>query len=63
VLVLSHFGGRGKTSGLEVGQMTTRAATLFHIRSSKVKKIVQYFNREHAFADLGLASETGSAHP
>jgi ketosteroid isomerase-like protein len=60
VLVLSHFGGRGKTSGLEVGRVTTKAATLFHIRRGKVTGIVQYFDRDHALANLGLDPETGS---
>ena len=60
VLVLSHFGGRGKTSGVEVGRMTTKAATLFHVRGGKVTRIVQYFDRDHALADLGLAPETDS---
>jgi ketosteroid isomerase-like protein len=55
VLVLSHFSARGKTSGLEVGQMQTQAATVFHVHSGQVTRIVQYFDRERALADLGLA--------
>jgi hypothetical protein len=35
VLVLTHRSGRGKTSGLELGQLRTGAATLFHIRRDK----------------------------
>jgi ketosteroid isomerase-like protein len=60
VLVLLRFSGRGKTSGLEVGQMRSKGANLFHIRDGKVTKSVFYFNRERAFADLGLDSDTGS---
>ena len=55
VLVLVHQGGRGKTSGLELGQMATREATLFHIRDRKVVRLVLYWNYERAAADLGLA--------
>jgi ketosteroid isomerase-like protein len=51
VLVLGHIGGRGKTSGLEVGQ---RVAELFHIRDGKVTRLVTYWERERAFSDLGL---------
>ena len=57
VLVLHHWGGRGKTSGLEVTQMTAKAATVFHIRDGKVTRLVIYFDRERAFAALGLASD------
>jgi ketosteroid isomerase-like protein len=54
VLVLSHFSGRAKTSGLEVGQ---KGAELFHIRDGKVTRLVTYWERERALADLGLAPE------
>jgi ketosteroid isomerase-like protein len=60
VLVLAHWTGRGKTSGLELRQMRTSAATLFHIRDDKVTRIVGYFARERALADLGLDPETRS---
>ena len=57
VLVLSRYSGRGKTSGLELGQMGAKGATLFHIRDGKVTRFVGYWDRERALADLGLATE------
>jgi ketosteroid isomerase-like protein len=60
VLVLHHWSGRGKTSGLEVGQMRAQAAVLFHVRDGKVTRLVGFFDRERALADLGLPSEAGS---
>jgi ketosteroid isomerase-like protein len=60
VLVLVHHSGRGKTSGLEVRQMRSQGAYLFHIRDDKVTKFVRYFDRARALADLGLAPEAGS---
>jgi SnoaL-like protein len=58
VLVLGHFGGRGKTSGLELGQMGSKAATaVFDVRGGKVTRLVLWFDRERALADLGLPPE------
>ena len=60
VLVLVHLSGRGKTSGLDLGQMPTKGAHLFHLRGGQVTRFVHYLDRERALADLGLANETGS---
>ena len=57
VLVLVRRSGRGKTSGLELGQVRTLGASLFHVRDGLVIRYVTYFDRERAFADLGLASD------
>jgi ketosteroid isomerase-like protein len=60
VLVLISFSGRGKTSGVDLDQMQTKGANLFHLRDGKVTRFVYYMDRERALADLGLASETGT---
>ena len=57
VLALVLYSGRGKTSGLELGQLRTRGAGLFHIRDGKVTRFVGYWDRERALADLGLVRE------
>ena len=54
VLVLIHHRGRGKTSGLELGQMQQKIAALYHIREGKVTRFVTYWDRDRALADLGL---------
>jgi 2-(1,2-epoxy-1,2-dihydrophenyl)acetyl-CoA isomerase len=61
VLVLIRFSARGKTSGVELGQIRTKSANLFEVREGKVTRFVQYLDRERAFADLGLAAPPGSA--
>jgi ketosteroid isomerase-like protein len=60
VLVLVHFTARGKTSGLELGQMRAKGAELFHIRGGKVTRAVAYWDRGRALADLARAPEAGS---
>jgi ketosteroid isomerase-like protein len=60
VLVLIRYSGRGKRSGLELDQMRAKGATLYNVRGGKVTRIVTYFDRERAFADLDLAPEAGS---
>jgi ketosteroid isomerase-like protein len=57
VLGLLNWGGRGKTSGVELGQIRSRGASIFHIRRGKVTRLVAYLDRERALADLGLAPE------
>lgn len=62
VLVLFRFSAHGKASGLEVGQVGTKGASLFHLRGGKVMRLVQYLDRERALAELGLAPEAGAQH-
>jgi hypothetical protein len=54
VLVLHRFSARGKKSGLALGQIQTKGATLFEIRRGEVTTLVLYFHRDCALADLGL---------
>lgn len=61
VLVRVRNSGRGKVSGLELGEMNEGGANLFHIRDGKVTRLVLYTDHEHALGDLGLAPEADSA--
>jgi ketosteroid isomerase-like protein len=54
VLVLLRYLGRGKASGLDVGQMHAKGAHVVHFREGKVATLVRYLDRDHALADLGL---------
>jgi ketosteroid isomerase-like protein len=51
VLVLVRLRGRGKTTGVEVHN---RGANLFHVREGKVTRLVLYWDRDRALADLGV---------
>jgi hypothetical protein len=54
ILVFAHFSGRGRTSGLEVDQVSARGANLFHVRGGRVARLVLYWDRDRALAELGL---------
>jgi ketosteroid isomerase-like protein len=51
VLVLGRVIGRGARSGVEIVQ---RRAGLFHVRDGKLTRLVLYWDRERALAELGL---------
>jgi hypothetical protein len=57
VLVLGHYMGRGKRSGVELGQITRKMAAVVYIQDARVRRLVNYSERDRAFADLGLAPE------
>jgi hypothetical protein len=51
-------GWRGKTSGLEVGQMWTKGASGFDIDATKVTRLTVYTDHERSLADLGPPERT-----
>ena len=55
VLVPTRNTGRGHASGVELGEMKTKGANLFQIRGGRVTRLALYWNRERAYADLGLS--------
>ena len=55
ILVFCQAFGRGKTSGVDVGQLTNEGANLFEVRDGNVTRLVIYWDRKQALADLGLA--------
>ena len=60
VLVLFDYSGRGKASGLELGQIRASGAHLVYVRGGKVTTSVFYFDRKRALAELGLPPEMDS---
>jgi ketosteroid isomerase-like protein len=54
VLVLTRNSGRGRESGLDVRSIVTRGANVFFLRNGRVVRLVAYWDRERALADLGL---------
>ena len=54
VLVLTRYTGRGKTSGVALDEIGTQGISVFHVQAGKVMRYVVWFDRERAFAELGL---------
>jgi ketosteroid isomerase-like protein len=54
VLVLIRRSGRDKRSGVDLEQIASAGAVLYHLRDGKVTKQIVYFERDRALADLGL---------
>lgn len=54
VLVLTRYSGRGRRSGLELGQTNAKGALLFRLRHGAVTRLVAYAMSDRALADLGL---------
>jgi ketosteroid isomerase-like protein len=61
VLVLLHIIGRGKSSGVQLGQVRTKAANLFHVRGGKVTRLVIWADQERGLAELGLSEQDAHA--
>jgi len=55
VLVLMQHGGHGKASGLGDAQLRTEGANVLHIRDGMVVRLVLYWHRDRALADLVLS--------
>jgi hypothetical protein len=54
VLVLVRLSGRGKISGLNIVDTGAKGAELWHVHDGEVIRLVLYWYRDQAFADLGL---------
>jgi hypothetical protein len=54
MLVILHAVGRGRTSGVQLGQTSGRGANVHEICGGRVTRLVIYFDCARALADLGL---------
>jgi ketosteroid isomerase-like protein len=56
VLALTSVRGHGKTSGVDLARTPTKAAHLFELRAGKVSRMVVYFDRDRALAELAVGA-------
>jgi SnoaL-like domain len=54
VLVLAAFGGTPSFIGLDIRDGRSKGANVFEIEDGKVRKLILYWDRARALADLGL---------
>jgi ketosteroid isomerase-like protein len=57
VLVLVHATGRGKSSGLELGEVGANCAAVFEVRNGLVVKLAYFWDRDRALAELAIGPE------
>ena len=55
VLVYLRNEGRGKGSGIELHGISAKSANVFTVRGGKVTRLILYWDRARAIADLGLS--------
>jgi ketosteroid isomerase-like protein len=51
-LVFTRNTGRGRASGVEIGGVTARGANVLHVQEGRVVRLVLYWDRERALAEL-----------
>jgi ketosteroid isomerase-like protein len=54
IVALTAFHARGRASEIEVRQVLARGASVMWVDGGKVTKLVLYYSRDRALADLGL---------
>ena len=54
VLVLVQLTGTGTTSGLRLEEIEAKTANVIHLHEGRITKLVIYWDRDRALADLGL---------
>jgi ketosteroid isomerase-like protein len=61
VLVFLRNEGRGRSSGIDVQEISIKSANLFEFREGKVAKLVLYWERQHAVDEVGFPPQGGSS--
>jgi ketosteroid isomerase-like protein len=60
VLVLTRTSALGRSGGLVVGQMRAKGAVLYHVSGGKVTRLVYYWDRARALADVAHVADARS---
>src|SRR2546423_15630344 len=54
VLVLVRYAGRGKASGVRLGEIEARSASVYRVRKGKVVRLALSWDRDAALKAVGL---------
>ena len=58
VLVFLRNEGRGRSSGIDIQEISVKSANVFELRGGKVTKLVAYWERERAIEEVGFSPDS-----
>jgi len=61
VLVFLRNEGHGRSSGIDIQEISVKSANVFELRGGKVTKLALYWERQHALDEVGFSPDSDSS--